>query len=306
MCRRCRADSARLAAVQLLRYQVAQTKAKRTQQIMTTFTDSVKLPLKADFLGGQNGRFLPKNGTVMELQFLREAFKPKNGNEFVEKFIPEHVVIREEMETAFKVLLSSGNDTTTVFSGSPGIGKSILMFLVVLYRVVVRHEKVIYMRRTDESKELMSEFAMEYTVSTSTINARFTREASRSIDMAVEHDNLRKAFEPAVRWTSDSIVDAVDGPKSEEYTRFSKLSYGCTSGAGIHIKHHMAASTFNVVMGGWTKDSLQVAIIAALKLDPLQEDERSNKYFDTEKFEAVYYVNGGRIRGFQASYEGNI
>lgn len=273
---------------------------------MTEFTDQVQLPIRADFLGGQNGRFLPDNGTVMELEYLRLAFQPAGNDSFVERLIPERIVIREEMETSFKELLSNGNDTTTVFSGSPGVGKSILMFLVVLYRAAVRHEPAIYMRRTDNNKELMSEFAMKYNVSTSKLDVRFTREASRSIDMAVEHDNLRKAFQPAVRWTNPTIVDAVDGPKSHEFTRFSLLSYGCTSGAGINIKHHMAESTFNVVMGAWTEESLQIAIVASLSLDLGEEDEKSNKYFDTEKFDAVYFVNGGRIRGFQASYEGNI
>lgn len=273
---------------------------------MKTFTDQVQLSISADFLGGQNGRFLPDNGTVVELEFLRQAFKPKDNDEFVERLIPERIFIREEMETSFKELLSNGVDTLTVFSGSPGIGKSILMFLVVLYRVAVRHERVIYMRRVDNCIELMSEFSMEYNYSTSKVDVRFTREASRSIDMAVEHDNLRKAFEPEVRWTSPTIVDAVDGPKSTEFTRFSKLTYGCTSGPGIDIKHHMVDTTFNVVMSAWTKEILQNAIITTLKLDPKEEEEKSDKYFDVEKFDGVYFVNGGRIRGFQASYEGKI
>ena len=42
--------------------------------------------------------------------------------------------------------------------------------------------------------ELMSEFAMELNASASTVDVRFTREASRPIDMSFEHDNLRKSL----------------------------------------------------------------------------------------------------------------
>mmetsp|Transcript_2874 Transcript_2874/g.8057 ORF Transcript_2874/g.8057 Transcript_2874/m.8057 type:complete len:308 (+) Transcript_2874:546-1469(+) len=68
----------------------------------------------------------------------------------------------------------------------------------------------------------------------------------------------------------------------------------------------MVGTTFNVVMGAWTKESLQDAIIAALRLDPQEEDDKSDKYFDIEKFDAVYFVHGGRIRGFQTSCQGEI
>ena len=80
----------------------------------------------------------------------------------------------------------------------------------------------------DRGVELMSEFAVEYNLSTSTVDVCFTREASLSIDMAVAHHKLRKAFEPDIRWTSSAIVDAADGPKSMESNRFYKL-YGCNS-----------------------------------------------------------------------------
>jgi len=68
----------------------------------------------------------------MELEFLQRAFKPNDDNEFVERLFPPQVVIREEMETAFKEMFNNGVDSLTMFSGIPVIGKSILMFLVVL------------------------------------------------------------------------------------------------------------------------------------------------------------------------------
>jgi len=269
------------------------------------FSDEVKLDLPHNFLGGDDHRFLPPNGEILSLAFLRDALQPRDKGDFVERFIPEQIFIREEMENAFRELLNNGYDTLTVFSGSPGIGKSILMFLVVLYRVAHRHERAIYLRRTDETAELVSFFAMEYNNDDHMVRIRFNREGRRGIDTSLENDNLRDSFE-GVKWSSPSIVDAVDGPKSPELTRFSKLTYGCTSGVGITIKHHMAKSTFNVVMSGWKKEDLERALIAEMSLDPTVTDEASPQYYDGEKFESVYFVTGGRIRGFRDSYEGDI
>jgi hypothetical protein len=61
----------------------------------------------------------------------------------------------------------------------------------------------------------------------------------------------------------------------------------------------MAKTTFNVVMGGWKKEDLKIALTAELNLDPTVTDEGSDQYFDQEKFDAVYFVTGGRIRRFQ-------
>lgn len=128
---------------------------------MAQLTDQVQIPLQPNFLGSKNHRFLPPNGTVVDLTFLRNALRPKDDEDFVEQFLPARIFIREEMETAFKELINNGSNTTTVFSGSPGIGKSVLLFLVVLYRVANRRERAVYIRRTDESAELVSMFVME-------------------------------------------------------------------------------------------------------------------------------------------------
>ena len=38
----------------------------------------------------------------------------------------------------------------------------------------------------------------------------------------------------------------------------------------------------------------------------MTDDEASHKFYDREKFDAVYFVTGGRIRGFRDSYKGEI
>ena len=128
---------------------------------MAQLTGQVQITLQPNFLGGENHRFLPANGTIVDLTFLHNALRPNDDDAFVEQFLPARICIRKEMENAFKELIKNGSNTTTVFSGSPGMGKSVLMFLVVLYRVANRRERAVYIRRTDESAELVSMFAME-------------------------------------------------------------------------------------------------------------------------------------------------
>lgn len=270
------------------------------------FSDKVDVMIPPDFFGKVEGRYLPPNGTMLDLSFLQQALRPKDSEDFVEEFLPRKVYIRTEMENAFRELVNQGPHTTTVFSGSPGIGKSVLLFLIVLYRAAKKGEKATYIRRTDESKELelVSTFVMEYK-DTNVVHVRFNRELPRRVDLAEENDKLRGSFK-GIKWTNANIVNAVDGPKSKDLDKFSKMTYGCTSGAGIKISDHMSKSTSNVVMGGWKKSTLAKAIIAELDLDPQVTDENSTKYFNRQKFGDVYFVTGGRIRRFREFYEGEI
>lgn len=98
----------------------------------------------------------------------------------------------------------------------------------------------------------------------------------------------------------------MDGPKADQITKYTFLAYGCTLGAGIRIKHHMAATTFNVVMSTWKMDDLRAVVAKEYNLDLDETNQDSNKYFDQEKFDAVYFVYGGRIRGFLSAYKGKI
>jgi hypothetical protein len=268
------------------------------------FSDKVDVTIPPNFFEPVVGRYLPPNGRMLDLSFLQQALRPTDSEDFVEVFIPQKIYIRQEMEKAFQELVYRGPNTTTVFSGSPGVGKSILMFLIVLYRAAKKGDKVTYIRCTDDSSELISAFVMEYK-SANLVHVRFNREIPRRINVPAENDKLRGSFR-GLKWTNPRIVNAVDGPKSPEFHKFSKMTYGCTSGAGIQIKHHMSKSTTNVVMGGWKKLTLARAIIAELDLDPQVTDEESTKYFDRQKFGDVYFVTGGRIRGFREFYEGEI
>ena len=55
---------------------------------------------------------------------MKEHFFPKNS-----------IYIRKEMCEVFQELTKSGREMSQIVIGSPGVGKSVLIFLVALYRV---------------------------------------------------------------------------------------------------------------------------------------------------------------------------
>lgn len=208
------------------------------------FASCVDVAIPDGFFGSGDSRKLPENGDSMDLTFLVSVLRP--GGAAFKDFLPNKIFVREEMETAFRELLNNGSDVCTVFSGSPGIGKSVLTFLLVLYSVWKNNEKAVYIRHVEESSELVSVFAM-HRLENGLVQIRFDRELSRALNIPILYDTLRGSFE-GVKWTS-RMVAAVDGPPSTQLTNYSKVTIGCTCGAGIRIKDHMVGLTFNVVMG---------------------------------------------------------
>ena len=247
----------------------------------------------------ERNRILPPNGTRVSLDFLRTNLRGGEQRD-QEMFFPSHIFVRQEMETAFRELAFRGTDTTSILSGSPGIGKSVLMFLVVVYQVVHTDMKAVYVRFVEDPQEPVSKFLIQRQADGS-VEVRYTRKGDRSGNIASEYFALRGEFDN-LEIDDPKIIGAVDGPKSDQFTRYTYLNYGCTSGCGIRIKHHMAAATFNVVMGAWTVESLRSVVALEYDLDQNETDQNSTKYFDNEAFDAVYFVKGGRIRGFFSAF----
>jgi hypothetical protein len=89
-------------------------------------------------------RTLPAEGSVIDLTSLKAALRPKEEPRFDETFIPDRIYMRAEMQQLFRELVSDAM-YMKVFSGSPGIGKSILLFLVAIFRTwTEENRKVLY------------------------------------------------------------------------------------------------------------------------------------------------------------------
>jgi hypothetical protein len=62
------------------------------------------------------------------------------------------------MVNVFKELIKSSRKKRQVLIGSPGVGKSLLLFLVALYRAYREGKTVVYIRKTTSTFELISLF----------------------------------------------------------------------------------------------------------------------------------------------------
>ena len=130
---------------------------------------------------GWDRTFLPA-GSVMDLSVLQTALLPRVG---AERFLPPQIYIREEMEQAAKEILANGSTTLTVFSGTPGIGKSIVSFLLTLFKVWNRLvDSAIYLQHVEGTGELTSAFVMTRNENAGSIKIRFNRD--------VEFDNIKR------------------------------------------------------------------------------------------------------------------
>jgi DNA replication protein DnaC len=63
-----------------------------------------------------------------------------------EKFLPESIYVRKEMCDVFAELTREKRDEKQILIGSPGVGKSVLLFLVALYRALTEGKPCCFIR----------------------------------------------------------------------------------------------------------------------------------------------------------------
>lgn len=106
--------------------------------------------------------FLPNAGKSIPMGFLDQIrISQEEKYEGGDRFLPPRgtrLYVREEMVHTFTQLIDKRRKFCQVLIGSPGVGKSILLFLVALYRASVEQQKVLYIRKTKDSHEFVSAF----------------------------------------------------------------------------------------------------------------------------------------------------
>jgi hypothetical protein len=273
--------------------------------MMNEFPPPFPLPDRVEFDAASlfpNGKF-PDVGTVMDLRSLRNALFPANEPDFVESFIPPSLYVRSEMRQAFAELIPD-LVYTKVFSGSPGIGKSILLILVAIYRAWTEdNRKITYLRYTKSTAEDATVFAMQR-VAPGFVEIRFNRFIRKKFVpelMAFGRSTL--SFMPAFPDNHVDLRAFVDGPTTQQAYRYGGCRYFCTSGSGMKVTNELNGTVENIVMGGWLRDSMKSAIAAQfnLQLEPhLQEGAEG--YFNEDLFDEIDFVTGGRIRDVMNYY----
>ena len=83
-----------------------------------------------------------------------------------ERFIPDAIYVRKEMCQVFTELTKDDRALTQILIGSPGVGKSVLLLVVALHRVLTTGIPAIFVRKTRAPLEFVTVFFMK--------NARWT------------------------------------------------------------------------------------------------------------------------------------
>jgi hypothetical protein len=99
--------------------------------------------------------FLTTEGECIDLGFLAPMLATAGSRDM---FFPKSIYVRKEMCEVFKELIKSDRKRKQIMIGSPGVGKSILLFLVALYRTLYEDKPGCFIRKARDSEELTSAF----------------------------------------------------------------------------------------------------------------------------------------------------
>ena len=264
----------------------------------------------------------PEVDTFLDLATLQNFKSPSS----IEEFVPSSIYVRQEVLTIWKMLRKNEENPqvkSQVLLGSPGVGKSVVLFLHALRRAS-EGSKVIYFRKTAYEKNT-SVFCMDLAVD-GNVRVRYNRKVPKvkkinDLYSEVEQQAFPKLYEQNAGTQTTVTQDTlffVDGPRHDktEDTIEGAMDYLCTSGGHPYPPSEAMLSKLLVVMSAWDKEEYCRALeevkqeTAMINLQNyfIGESEESRKesmevdgesdegMTDDEVFDCVFYYTGGRIR----------
>ena len=224
---------------------------------------------------------LPPVGSSIDMGFVdnvrRNPDAVSSGG--MEEFLPTgSIYLRQACIDTFNELTKANRTFQQVLIGSPGVGKSVLLFIVALYQAAVKKVRVIYVRKTTVPEEDTSAFLIEPESSnadTKKVSVRFAREIDvehsvKDVEAYIvdsytqsshnEHKRLK------VQQKALLFVDGVN--EGDPDLGFKKYNYLCTSGGHDGPKSEQQHSLSIVILNAWEKETLKLAVMGSLKLLP--------------------------------------
>ena len=302
---------------------------------MSTVEEFVLDEKEVDFSQLFPGGNPPAANTVLDLAALQNLKPPSD----VEEFIPKKIFVRQEMLTIWEKLRTNDEDAevkSQVLLGSPGVGKSVVIFLHAMRRASAG-KKVMYFRKTTYEDDI-SLFCMDK-LDNGKVRVRYDRKVPKeqminSMYSAVAHQAFPDLYQPASvepikRQTAGlkkrkEILFFVDGPRHNEKddTIAGSVHYLCTSGGHPWPADESLFSKLLLVMSAWDKVKYCKALEHFKEQDTMKklrnyfmgeseesENEESmevddhkdegmtdEEMRDDEVFNCVFYYTGGRIR----------
>jgi hypothetical protein len=175
-----------------------------------------------------------------------------------DKFLPLALYVRDVMLTMFLRLTDGDSDFERhVLIGSPGVGKSILMFLAALRHAQVGKKPVVFLRRTNE--EDISVFVMEQVENQpDSVDVYFSRSIRKlGTDLTTVYldvvDNMFLLANPLI---------FVDGPNHRDMrnTLEGTPAFFCTSGGYRPLYDDEIDSVTIMILDGWREDDMVSAL----------------------------------------------
>jgi hypothetical protein len=238
-----------------------------------------------------------EGSTILLTDYLQPLFM--SG---LEMFLPKCIYVRKEMCDVFAELTKASRRQKQILIGSPGVGKSILLFLVALYRAETEKKPCLFIRKTRNSQELLSVFVI--TKHQSAAAGALTVFHDRDVDKTLRaqdilKETLRLLFNKTPREAARSILNDdflvfLDGIHQGSDDLIMPHHYLSTSGGFDTPQGESAMYSTLVVLGGWQKKALfeglkVVAPESGINLAGANED-------DADRLEDIYYHTGGRMR----------
>jgi hypothetical protein len=218
-----------------------------------------------------------------------------------EKFLPESIYVRKEMCDVFAELTREKRDEKQILIGSPGVGKSILLFLVALYRALTEDKPCCFIRKTRYSHELTSVFVFVKNTSAEagTLTVYYNRSVSKSKTPESILGEMSGQF-PIALWSIivGDVLLFLDGLHEGDTDLLLPHHYLSTSG-GHDTPQGEASVSSLVVLGGWQKEALIKGFRCAvprpdIRLAGTNETEGEDK--ESQLMDDIFYHTGGRIR----------
>ena len=190
---------------------------------------------------------------------MKEQFFPKNS-----------IYIRKEMCEVFQELTKMDRKLRQVLIGSPGVGKSVLIFLVALYRALYEEKPVCFIRKTRDVGEFTSVFFMRKKDKSDKENKEITIRYSRILqgnlgvddvlaDVLQKHMAINRS-DAQVHVMSNNVLLFIDGLHEGDQDLYLPHHYLATSGGHDVPQGESATSSALVVLSGWEKTDLQKAL----------------------------------------------
>lgn len=181
-----------------------------------------------------------------------------------EEFFPETLYVRKEMCEVFGELTKSDRKQQQILIGSPGVGKSVLLFLVALYRVLSDGIPAIFVRKPKNAQELTSVFYMKK-LDNSSIRFFYDRNVERRVTVydafsfiLSKYENIHTKAVVPIR--DDAFLLYIDGLHEGDAELGDPHHYLSTSGGHDAPQGEFARKASLVVLGGWSEASLEAGL----------------------------------------------